>query len=103
LSIDIKGKLLEDYLALIFEKEFKGLAEVYYDYGKGGADFILRFLDRTEIVIEVGFGKEAIKQVEKTMSKTQNRAKYGIVIGAEQLDIINENIVKIPLDYFLLM
>ena len=103
LSIDIKGKLLEDYLALIFEKEFKGLAEVYYDYGKGGADFILRFLDRTEIVIEVGFGKEAIKQVEKTMSKTQNRAKYGIVIGAEQLDIINENIVKIPLNYFLLM
>ncbi|MCK4635243.1 MAG: ATP-binding protein [Candidatus Moranbacteria bacterium] len=99
---DIKGSLLEDYVALICSKELFREIIVYYDYGSGGADFILRFSSKDEIVIEIGFGKEEIKQVEKTILKSNNRTKYGIVIGSEKLDIIG-NIVKIPLDYFLLV
>ncbi len=102
-SVDIKGKLLEDYFALIFAKEFFGQAQLYYDYGKGGADFIIRFFDNSEIVIEVGFGKEEINQVEKTFKTTKGRAKYGLIIGSEKLELVNDNIVKVPLNYFLLM
>ena len=102
-GVDIKGKLLEDYFALIFAKELYEQAKLYYDYGKGGADFIIRFLDNSEIVIEVGFGKEETGQVEKTFKITRGRAKYGLVIGSEKLELVNDNIVKVPLDYFLLM
>ncbi len=102
-SVDLKGKLLEDYFALIFTKELYRQAKLYYDYGKGGADFVVRFLDNSEIVIEVGFGKEETNQVEKTLKTTKGRAKYGLIIGSENLELVNDNIVKIPLDYFLLM
>ncbi len=98
-----KGKLLEDYMALVFAKELYGKAKVFYDYSKGGADFIVRFNDGLEVVIEVGFGKNDIAQVEKTLKKTNGRAKYGLVIGGDALELANENIVKIPLNYFLLM
>ena len=103
ISPDMKGKMLEDYMALIFEKEFKGRSEIYYDYGKNGADFIMRFLDRREVVVEVGFGKERVDQVDNTLKKTKNRAKYGIVIGSKELELVDDRIVKIPLDYFLWM
>jgi hypothetical protein len=103
LSADIKGKLLEDYFALIFAKEFFGQAKLHYDYGKGGADFIIRFFDNSEIVVEVGFGKEEINQVQKTLKTAKGRAKYGLVIGSEKLELVDNNIVKVPLDYFLLM
>ena len=102
-SSNIKGKLLEDYMALIFAKELHGKAKIFFDYGKGGADFIIRFANNQEIVIEVGFGKEDIRQVQKTMQKTKGRAKYGLIIGSNQLKLINDEIVKIPLNYFLLM
>ena len=103
LGTDIKGKLLEDYFALIFAKEFFDQAKLHYDYGKGGADFVVRFFDNSEIVVEVGFGKEEIKQVQKTLKTTKGRAKYGLVIGSEKLELINGDIVKVPLDYFLLI
>lgn len=102
LGVDTKGKLLEDYMSSFFEKEFGGLADFFYDYAKGGADFILRFSNKKEIVIEVGFNKETTIQVEKTLLKTQNRSKYGLVIGSKKLELV-DNIVKIPLNYFLLI
>lgn len=102
-GVDIKGKILEDYLALIFSKELYGLIDVHYDYGKGGADFILRFKDNTEIVFEIGFRKNEVDQVENTLKKTKGRAKYGIVFGSDSLELSNGNIVKIPLDYLLLL
>ena len=102
-NVDIKGKLLEDYCALIFAKELTDKAKIHYDYASGGADFIARFKDNREIVIEVGFGKEKINQVENTLKKTEGRGIYGLVIGSEKLELVNENIVKIPLEYFLLM
>ena len=98
-----KGKLLEDYMALVFVKELYGKVKIFYDYGKGGADFVVRFSDNSEIVIEVGFGKNDTKQVENTMKKTSGRAKYGLVIGSDNFELVGDNIVKIPLDYFLMM
>ncbi len=100
---NIKGKLLEDYMALIFSRELYNKAKIFFDYGKGGADFIVRFQNNREIVIEVGFGKEDTRQVMKTIAKTNERTKYGLTIGSKQLELINDKIVKIPLNYFLLM
>lgn len=98
---DIKGKILEDYCALIFTKEISGDAQFFYDYAKGGADFILRFRDNREIIIEVGFGKEEIDQIENTAKKSN--AKYGIIIGSKKLEFVDSRIVKIPLSYWLLI
>ena len=90
-------------MALVFAKDIYGKAEIFYDYGKSGADFIVRFPDNSEIVIEVGFEKDKINQVENTIKKTNGRAKYGLIIGSDNLELVGNNIVKIPLDYFLLM
>ncbi len=38
----------------------------------------------------------------QNLTVPQNRAKYGIVIGSKELELVN-NIVKIPLNYFLLI
>ncbi len=102
IRIDAKGKLLEDYVLSILEQELHNSADFFYDYAKGGADFIVRFKDRREIVIEVGFGKEKLLQVEKTLTKTKKRANYGLIIGSHELSLSN-NLVKIPLNYFLLI
>ncbi|MCD8563594.1 MAG: AAA family ATPase [Candidatus Pacebacteria bacterium] len=103
IGVDIKGKILEDYLALLFSKELYGQVDAYYDYGSGGADFIVRFKDNTEIVFEIGFSKNEINQVQTTMKKTKGRAKYGIVFGSDSLELSEDSIVKIPLDYLLLL
>ncbi len=63
---------------------------------------MLTLRDKTNIVIEVGFNKEEVKQVEKTMKKTKN-CKYGLVFGSNNLDLINKSIVKIPLRFLLLI
>lgn len=99
----IKGKLLEDYCALIFTEFLQKQATVMYDFGSIGADFIARFIDLNEIIIEVGFSKNTIKQVKQTLKKAKNRAKYGVVIGTDKLELFDENIVGIPLNYFMLI
>ncbi len=97
-----RGSLLEDYCSLLFTKDFQPYLEsVTYDYAEGGADFILTLKDRCHIVVEVGFNKEEIKQVENTLKKV--KGKYGIVFGSKKLELINKSIVKIPLRYLLLI
>jgi len=99
----IEGKKLEDYFALIFEKDLKKkLAySLSYDIAEGGADFILTLNDRSNIVIEVGFNKEETKQIEFTMKKVKSR--YGLVFGSEKLELINNSIVKVPLKFLMLI
>ena len=99
----IEGKKLEDYFALVYTKDLKdnfavGLA---YDFAQGGADFVLTMKDRSKVVVEVGFHKEEVRQVENTLKKTQG--KYGIVFGSQKLELANDQIVKIPLSYLLLL
>lgn len=103
INTGLRGALLEDYCALIFAKEFFTKAKFYYDYSKGGADFIMRLNNGKEIVIEVGFSKKNIDQASGTIEKTFGRAKYGLVIGEDRLELVDNNIVKIPLNYFFLI
>jgi len=85
----VKGKLLEDYFALIYEHYLSGMSQILHDYSKGGADFVIRFIDNSEIVVEIGFDKDpdGVLQVLDTMQKTSGRAKYGLVIGASTLKL----------------
>jgi len=97
----VEGKKLEDYFALIFEKDLKKVIahSLYYDIAEAGADFVLTLNDRSNIVIEVGFSKEEIKQVAFTMKKVKSR--YGLVFGSRDLEFINNSIVKVPLRFLM--
>ncbi|MEW6040600.1 MAG: AAA family ATPase [Elusimicrobiota bacterium] len=102
----IEGKKIEDYFALIFQRDIKrreifGPLKLSYDVAEGGADFVLTLKDRSNIVIEVGFNKEETKQVENTMKKVKSR--YGLVFGSSSLELVNNSIVKIPLKFLLLI
>ena len=70
-----------------------------YDAASGGADFILAFPER-RIPIEIGYGKKEIDQAAATLEKIQG--SYGLVICSS--DLVKEGkVVKIPLQYFLLI
>lgn len=97
-----KGKYLEDIAALYLHREFgrKLISPIYYDSAKGGADFILQIGDK-KIVMEVGFGDKEAKQAEASLEKTQGN--YGLVISKSDLEFLRDkNIVKVPLEFFLL-
>lgn len=96
-----KGFYLEDVVALSLYREFsqKLASPIFYDSAKGGADFILAFLNRA-VPIEIGYGKKDICQSTATLEKI--RGNYGLVICNSKL-VKEKNIVKIPLQYFLLI
>ncbi|NPV14386.1 ATP-binding protein [candidate division WOR-3 bacterium] len=100
---NIEGKKLEDYFALIYNKDLKGRykATIAYDIAEGGADFVLRLPNQKPVVIEIGFHKEDTTQVETTQKKV--KGKYGIVFGSKKLQLTDESIVKVPLEYLLLI
>ena len=107
---EVKGKILEDYLALIFWKDFKrkskglsGDIDIMYDSSAGGADFVLRIGEDKKIIIEVGFGKEneGIRQIENT-GKNIGGYNYGIIISQKaDLELVSDKIIKIPLKFWL--
>lgn len=100
-----RGKLLEDIAGLHFYREFvsNGAGGLTYDSAEAGADFILQIANKKQIAIEIGMGDKENRQVKMTMSKI--RCDYGLVICASDSIILSkeENIVKIPHEYFLLM
>ena len=103
----IKGKKLEDYFALIFQKDIKdtytfGEPKLSYDVAENGADFVLTLQSKKNVVIEIGFNKEEIEQVKNTMKKVKNPL-YGLVIGSKKLELINNSIVKVPLRFLMLI
>ncbi|MCS7180411.1 MAG: AAA family ATPase [bacterium] len=102
-SSEIKGKLLEDYWALMYAKNITLLnnPQIFYDSSKGGADFILKFRDGRKILIEVGFNKEEIDQIKFTAKKV--KPDYSILIGSQKLELVNNSIVKIPFIYGMLI
>ena len=96
-----KGWYLEDIVALSLYREFsqKLASPTLYDAASGGADFILAFPER-RIPIEIGYGKKEIDQAAATLEKIQG--SYGLVICSS--DLVKEGkVVKIPLQYFLLI
>jgi len=100
----VEGKKLEDYFVLIFEKDLKKTIayKLLCDIAEGGADFILTLSDRSNIIIETGFNKEETKQVIKTMKKVIN-VRYGLVFGSDNLELVENSIVKVPLKFLMLM
>jgi len=96
-----KGKYLEDIVALTLYREFgaKLSSPIFYDSAKGGADFVLSSAGK-KIAIEVGHGNKDTRQVQATLQKI--KGDYGLVISNSQL-AQEDNIVKVPLEYFLLM
>ncbi len=108
---EIKGKILEDYLVLIFWKDFRkkekkyGSIEIMHDSSSGGADFVLRIGKEKKVIIEVGFRKEdeGIRQIENT-GKTIGGYDYGIIVSRKgNLELVNDKIIKIPLNFWLAM
>jgi len=96
-----KGMYMEDVIALVLYREFaqKLSSPIFYDSAKGGADFVLSLPER-KIAIEVGYGKKQTGQAETTLQKIGG--KYGLVVCNSDL-AIEGNVVKVPLEYFLLM
>lgn len=107
---EIRGKILEDYLALIFRVDLErkakssGRLEIMHDSSSGGADFVLRLGEGKKIIIEAGYGKkseEGISQIECTGKRTGGY-DYGIIAGGGgDLELVHEKIVKMPLKFWL--
>lgn len=99
--INHKGRYLEDIVALSLYREFsqKLASPIFYDSSRGGADFILSFPEK-KIAIEVGYGNKGAEQAKMTLQKI--RGNYGLVVCSSDL-AKDENAVKVPLQYFLLI
>jgi predicted AAA+ superfamily ATPase len=98
-----KGSLLEDLIAqtLYRELKLKKQAEIYNDPSSGNADFIISSY-KQKIALEVGFGNKGMEQVKKSMDRF--KLDLGIVVSQGQLHFWpKENIVRIPLNWFLLI
>lgn len=100
-----KGRLMEDIVAMTLYREFvaNNRGALNYDNSEAGADFILTIASQNVIPIEVSMGDKLGTQVRKTMDKVGS-AKYGMVICRNPLTLLKDaNVVKVPLDYFLLI
>jgi predicted AAA+ superfamily ATPase len=100
-----KGRLMEDIVAMTLYREFvvRNGGALNHDGSEGGADFILTIAEKNIIPIEVGMGEKLGTQVRNTMKKIGS-AKYGVVVCRNPLTLLEDaNVVKVPLDYFLLI
>ncbi|MSU75618.1 MAG: ATP-binding protein [Candidatus Magasanikbacteria bacterium] len=100
-----KGRLMEDVVAMTLHREFVASSRgaLNHDSSKGSADFILTIAGKNIIPIEIGMGEKLGTQVRNTMKKVGS-AKYGVVICQTSLKLLEDaNVVKVPLDYFLLI
>ena len=95
-----KGSLLEDMVGMYLNRILPkyGASSLTYDASKRGADFIIRTINQKN-VIEVGFGQKGTRQAQNTLKKI--KGDYGIIISNADLDL-KDNIIKMPLRYFLL-
>ena len=96
---------MEDIVAMTLYREFvtNSRGALNCDSSQGSADFILTIAEKNIIPIEVGMGEKLGRQVRNTMKKVRS-AKYGIVICNNELTLLEDsNIIKVPLDYFLLI
>lgn len=98
------GKLLEDVIGMYLNRFLykKINTSLTYDSAQGGADFIVGF-GRQKIIVEVSSGKKDYKQIIMTSKKV--KTKYSLVISNNDNFEHSEqnNAVKIPLKYFLLV
>lgn len=98
---DIYAKMLEDTVVLYLKRIFGDNSFLSFSSIKGqqNPDLIIETLDKP-LLLEIGINKKTTKQLLKSKIKY----KYGIIINAKANDIeIHEDIVIIPLKYFLLL
>jgi predicted AAA+ superfamily ATPase len=96
------GKLLEDTVGMYLKRFLNGKANasLTYDSAQGGADFIVSF-GAKRVLIEVGAGSKDCRQLVNTAAKV--KADYGFAVCNDELELLEENILKMPLKYFLLI
>ncbi|MGB9677390.1 MAG: ATP-binding protein, partial [Candidatus Ratteibacteria bacterium] len=110
---EVRGRFLEDYFALIYFKDIKKLAEskkifsqIAYDSSEQGADFILT-IDKDYVAVEMGFNKRAqdgLRQIKNTFSRLKKNGNIkGVIFGEDELKILEDNIIHIPLKFLFLM
>lgn len=97
-----KGKLLEDSAGLSLRHALSTFADtsLTYDATQKGADFIAR-LGQRRIPIEIGYGSKDAAQVQATLKRT--RGAWGLVIDERDKVYQSQNIIFVPLSYWLLM
>lgn len=99
-----QGALFEDLVSCYLQQHYilKGQGILRYDAAQGGADFILQLFNYKQLIIEVGRGPKAAKQIKKTSQKV--KANYNLIIAHQklQLDEATQTIF-VPWDYFLLL
>ena len=102
---DFKGKVLEDAVGLTLRRLFfeKPGFSITYDASKGGADFIVCYSGKV-FVVEVGYGNKNISQISKTMERVRGYNSFGILVSQNPLGVYpEENIIGVPVSYFLLI
>jgi len=100
-SKEMLGVLAENLVAsyLIRMKEtLNSPMSIFYDYEKGGVDFLIKNINEKIIPIEVGFGKKDTSQIRKAIKKY--KSEYGVVICDCESIKREENIIFIPLTIF---
>jgi hypothetical protein len=104
---ELLGQFLEDSIALSLYRSMqtKGYIEqVTYDSAEHGADFIVknRQYDKP-LVIEIGLGKknDGIDQTKASMEKSG--ARYGIIAADTSLQLIDDNIIRVPRSFLMLI
>lgn len=95
------AKMLEDIVVLYLKRIFRDRNTISFSSVKGqkNPDLIVETTDNP-IVLEIGINKNTLTQI----SKSKIKYKYGIIINAKTNEIdVHENIIIIPLKYFLLL
>ncbi len=100
-TTDIYAKMLEDTVVLYLKRIFQDDSLLSFASTKGNKnpDLVIETLSKP-ILLEVGIKKKTVKQILSSKIKY----KYGIIINSKIEDIeIQDNIIIIPLKYFLLL
>ena len=98
-SFSHKGKILEDGVGMhLYNYVSDRGISFSYDDAQGGADIIIS--GTRKIVIEIGWKKEKVGQVLKTMEDVGG--DYGLLITDTPLPKKHGNVVTVPFEYFFL-
>lgn len=103
---DVYGLLLENAVAAHLNKNkvfTPEVQEVTFDPRDGGANFVVT-TPNSRIVVECGWKKESIKQVNFTLNEIKEtvRDAYGIIVTTEKSCKVVNDVVVIPKELFLL-
>jgi len=96
-SSELKGVLMEEAILGILTKNIEKqnlVKNVYYDYNKNSADFVVS-MPSGNIIIEIGWGNKSSEQVKNTMGRI--KSNFGILIhNTNTVKIIENTIISIP-------